>query len=257
VVRPTGLIDPEIIIRPVKGQVDDLINEIRKVTAKKGKILVTTLTKRFSEDLAEYLGNLDIRVRYLHSDINTLERVEIIRDLRLDHFDVLIGINLLREGLDIPEVSLVAILDADKEGFLRSETALVQTVGRAARNVDGYVIMYGDRITGSMQRAIDETDRRRTKQLAYNKEHNITPKTIIKKVEEAAIYQVTKKKKKKYDTLQEKQAAFRLSGESVEEEIIRLSKLMNEAAEKLEFEAAADIRDLIHDLQKGGGAVGG
>ncbi|MBF0275065.1 MAG: excinuclease ABC subunit UvrB [Nitrospinae bacterium] len=249
VVRPTGLVDPEIIIKPVKGQVDDLINEIRNLEKTKGKVLVTTLTKRFSEDLTDYLSNVDIRVKYLHSDISTLERIEIIRELRLDNFDVLIGINLLREGLDIPEVSLVAILDADKEGFLRSETSLIQTVGRAARNVEGRVIMYADQITGSMQRAIEETNRRREKQLQYNKENNITPKTIYKKIEEATTYSI-KKKKKKHLSLQEKQARYNVGAESVEEEIKRLTKMMHVAAEKLEFETAAEIRDMIKEISE-------
>jgi excinuclease ABC subunit B len=246
VIRPTGLLDPPVEIRPVDTQVDDLLDEIRLVTAKGGRVLVTTLTKRMSEDLTEYLHEQGIRVRYMHSDIDTLERIEILRDLRLGAFDVLIGINLLREGLDIPEVSLVAILDADKEGFLRSETSLVQTIGRAARNVEGRVIMYADRITGSMERAIGETNRRREKQHAYNVKHGITPETIKKNIGDAlsGLYEgdtdtarITAKVDKP------------LVGANLAAHLDNLRKEMLKAAENLEFEEAANMRDEIKRLE--------
>jgi excinuclease ABC subunit B len=242
IIRPTGLIDPPIYVRPVENQIDDLINEINKSTQKNQRVLVTTLTKKMAEDLTAYFKSTGIKVRYLHSDIDTLERMEIIRDLRIGEFDVLVGINLLREGLDLPEVSLVAILDADKEGFLRSETSLIQTVGRAARNVDGRVIMYADRITGSMERAIKETNRRREIQDKYNKENNITPKSIVKGVR--AVIEATK--------AAESEAEYKSKGKKIDiaEYIIELEKEMRKAAENLEFEKAAHYRDEIKELKK-------
>ncbi|KAA0916624.1 excinuclease ABC subunit UvrB [Aquicoccus porphyridii] len=246
VIRPTGLIDPQIEIRPVETQVDDLLDEVRRVAQNGYRVLCTTLTKRMAEDLTEYLHEQGIRVRYMHSDIDTIERIEILRDLRLGAFDVLVGINLLREGLDIPECGLVAILDADKEGFLRSETSLIQTTGRAARNAEGRVIMYADRITGSMQRAIDETDRRRAKQIAYNEEHGITPETIRKNVDDvlAGLYQgdvdmsrVTAKVDKP------------LHGANLEKVLNGMRDDMRKAAENLEFEEAARLRDEIKRLE--------
>jgi len=232
VVRPTGLIDPEIEVRPVQGQVDDLIAEIRKVTGRKERVLVTTLTKRMAEDLTEYLRDIGIKVRYMHSDVETLERMEIIRDLRLGTFDVLVGINLLREGLDLPEVSLVCILDADKEGFLRSETSLVQTTGRAARNVNGKVIMYADVITGSMERAIKETERRREKQKLFNEEHGIVPATIQKEIHEVIQHQ----KPLVPEPLLKDEHFKKVPGKSVPEFIENLMKEMKEASSNLEFE---------------------
>jgi excinuclease ABC subunit B len=244
IIRPTGLIDPPIYVRPVENQIDDLINEIRKSTDKAQRVLITTLTKKMAEDLTAYFKSAGIKVRYLHSDVETLERMEIIRDLRMGEFDVLVGINLLREGLDLPEVSLVAILDADKEGFLRSETSLIQTVGRAARNIDGRVIMYADRITGSMERAIKETNRRREIQDNYNKEHNITPKSVIKAVRD--VLEATK--------AAEEDAKYKTKGKdiSVSEYIIELEKEMRIAAENLEFEKAAHYRDEIRELKRYG-----
>ncbi|WP_326906577.1 excinuclease ABC subunit UvrB [Sedimentibacter sp. MB31-C6] len=241
IIRPTGLIDPPIFVRPVENQIDDLLKEIRISTSKNQRVLVTTLTKKMAEDLTFYFKNTGIRVRYLHSDIDTLERLEIIRDLRTGEFDVLVGINLLREGLDLPEVSLVAILDADKEGFLRSETSLIQTVGRAARNVDGRVIMYADKITGSMERAIKETNRRREIQDKYNKDHNITPTTIVKSVR--AVIEATKVAEN-----EEKYTSKRTKILDMEAYIIELEKEMKIAAENLEFEKAAKIRDEIKEL---------
>ena len=246
VIRPTGLLDPRIEVRPVEGQIDDLIGEINQRTARKERVLVTTLTKKMAEDLTTYLQGAGIRVRYMHHDIDTIERMEIIRDLRLGTFDVLVGINLLREGLDLPEVSLVAILDADKEGFLRSETSLIQTIGRAARNADGMVVMYADTITPSMRRAIDETERRREKQDAFNKAHGIVPRTVIKSVRELLEISATaedvasnqRQGRVKAMTRQEKAA-----------EIARLEKAMKEAAKMLEFELAATLRDQIIELR--------
>lgn len=241
VIRPTGLLDPVIEVRPVDGQIDDLFSEIHAVTAKKERVLVTTLTKKMAEDLTDYLENAGVRVRYLHHDVKTIERMELIRDLRLGLYDVLVGINLLREGLDLPEVSLVAILDADKEGFLRSETSLIQTIGRAARNAEGRVVMYADTITASMRRAIDETARRREKQMAFNEAHGIVPKTIQKNVHE--IIEISSESKtpgKKRMNKTERTA-----------EIARLTRQMKEAAKLLEFELAAELRDQIKALEGG------
>lgn len=245
IIRPTGLIDPPIYVRPVENQIDDLINEIKKSTDKNQRVLVTTLTKKMAEDLTAYLKSTGIKVRYLHSDVDTLERMEIIRDLRIGEFDVLVGINLLREGLDLPEVSLVAILDADKEGFLRSETSLIQTVGRAARNIDGRVVMYADTITGSMERAIKETNRRREIQDRYNREHNITPKSVIKGVRD--VIEATK--------AAEEEGKYKIKDKeiSISEYIIELEKEMRLAAENLEFEKAAYYRDQIRELRKNNG----
>lgn len=246
IIRPTGLLDPEISVRPVKGQIDDLIAEIRKETAKKNKVLVTTLTKRMAEDLTDYMREAEIRVKYLHSDIDTMERTEIIRDMRMDVFDVLVGINLLREGLDIPEVSLVVILDADKEGFLRSETALIQTVGRAARNAEGRVIMYADTMTESMERAISETNRRREIQMKYNREHGITPTTIRKAVRD--LISISKKAESRMDELEKDTES--MSKKELELLIRKLSKEMHTAAAELNFERAAELRDRVLELKK-------
>ncbi|WP_068115292.1 excinuclease ABC subunit UvrB [Tropicimonas marinistellae] len=246
VIRPTGLLDPQVEIRPVEMQVDDLLDEVRKVTARGFRTLVTTLTKRMAEDLTEYLHEQGIKVRYMHSDIDTIERIEILRDLRLGAFDVLVGINLLREGLDIPECGLVAILDADKEGFLRSETSLIQTIGRAARNAEGRVIMYADRITGSMERALKETDRRRAKQIAYNEEHGITPETVKKNVEDilAGLYQGDTDMSRVTATVEKP-----LHGANLEAHLDGLRTQMRKAAEDLEFEEAARLRDEIKRLE--------
>ena len=243
IIRPTGLLDPPISVRPVEGQIDDLISEINKEVEKKHKVLVTTLTKRMAEDLTSYMKELDIRVKYLHSDIDTLERIEIVRDLRMDIFDVLVGINLLREGLDIPEVTLIAILDADKEGFLRSETSLVQTIGRAARNSEGRVIMYGDTVTESMRAAISETERRRQIQMDYNEEHGITPTTIRKAVR-AAISITSEDTEASSGTRLEKDVES-MDKKELKEAIARLTKKMNRAAAELNFEEAAELRDEI------------
>jgi excinuclease ABC subunit B len=248
VIRPTGLMDPELDVRPVKGQVDDLLAEIRARAAKGERVLVTTLTKRMAEDLTEYYHDLGVRVRYLHSDIETLERVRILRDLRKGEFDVLVGINLLREGLDLPEVSLVAVLDADKEGFLRSAGSLIQTVGRAARNVAGRAILYADKETDSMKAAMGETERRRTRQREYNREHDITPETIKKSIGEllssvyehdyAEIPQVEEEPEARYRSLTD-----------LEAEIKVLEKQMRDAAKALEFEKAAELRDRLRKLR--------
>jgi excinuclease ABC subunit B len=253
IIRPTGLLDPEISVRPVEGQIDDLIGEVNKETKNHHKVLITTLTKRMAEDLTQYMGELGIRVKYLHSDIDTLERAEIIRDLRLDVFDVLVGINLLREGLDIPEITLVAILDADKEGFLRSETSLIQTIGRAARNSEGHVIMYADKITDSMRVAIDETERRRKLQQAYNEEHGITPKTIQKSVRDLiAISKKVAAEEMEFDKDPES-----MSRRELEKLIGDIQKKMKKAAAELNFEAAAEYRDkmvklknMLRDIEK-------
>lgn len=246
IIRPTGLLDPEVEVRPVEGQIDDLIGEINKETAAGNKVLVTTLTKRMAEDLTDYMREVGIRVRYLHSDIDTLERTEIIRDMRLDVFDVLVGINLLREGLDIPEISLVAILDADKEGFLRSEVSLIQTIGRAARNAQGHVIMYADVITDSMRGAMEETMRRRELQQAYNEEHGITPQTIKKAVRDLiSISKAVAKEEKELEKDPES-----MSREELEKLIGEVHKQMKKAAAELNFEAAATLRDRMISLKK-------
>ncbi len=245
IIRPTGLLDPEVDVRPVEGQIDDLIGEVNKEIAKKHKVLITTLTKRMAEDLTDYMREVGIRVKYLHSDIDTLERAEIIRDLRLDIFDVLVGINLLREGLDIPEITLVAILDADKEGFLRSETSLIQTIGRAARNSEGHVIMYADTMTDSMRVALEETNRRRSIQEAYNKEHGITPKTIEKSVRD--LIAVSRKvAKEEYEFKKEPES---MSHKELEKLIADVQKKMQQAAADLNFEAAAELRDKMISLK--------
>ena len=245
IIRPTGLLDPKVEVRPVEGQIDDLISEVNKETAKKNKVLITTLTKRMAEDLTDYMRELGIRVKYLHSDIDTLERAEIIRDLRLDVFDVLVGINLLREGLDIPEITLVAILDADKEGFLRSETSLIQTIGRAARNSEGHVIMYADKITDSMRNAIDETERRRRIQQEYNEEHNITPTTIQKSVRDL----ISVSKKVAQEELNFKKDPESMNKEELTKLIADIQKKMQRAAADLNFEAAAEYRDQMLQLK--------
>ena len=246
IIRPTGLLDPEVDVRPVEGQIDDLISEVKKETAKHNKVLITTLTKRMAEDLTDYMKEVGIRVKYLHSDIDTLERAQIIRDMRLDVFDVLVGINLLREGLDIPEISLVAILDADKEGFLRSETSLVQTIGRAARNAEGHVIMYADTITDSMRAALDETNRRRRIQMKYNEEHGITPQTIKKAVRDLiSISKEIAKEEVRFEKDPES-----MNRKELEKLIADVQKKMQKAAADLNFEAAAELRDKMIELKK-------
>jgi excinuclease ABC subunit B len=257
IIRPTGLIDPEVSVRPIQGQVDDLLAEIRERVALHERVLVTTLTKRMAEDLTDYLAEMGVKVRYLHSDIDALERVEILRGLRLADFDVLVGINLLREGLDLPEVSLVAILDADKEGFLRSERSLIQTSGRAARNLNGRVILYADVMTDSMRRALSETDRRRAKQVAYNLEHDITPRSVEKSVDEVlratsvadAIGEAAENDLRRLMTA--------VDAGSPEELLARLEAEMLQAARELEFERAASLRDRIDDVRASLAAAGG
>ena len=246
IIRPTGLLDPEISVRPIEGQIDDLITEIDKEVEKKNKVLVTTLTKRMAEDLTDYMRDVGIRVKYLHSDIDTLERTEIIRDMRLDVFDVLVGINLLREGLDIPEISLVAILDADKEGFLRSETSLIQTIGRAARNSEGHVIMYADNITESMDKAITETNRRRKLQQEYNKEHGITPTTIKKAVRE--LISISKEVDRKINDIEKDPES--MDSKELKKLIDKVEKRMQKAAAELDFETAIEMREILAELKK-------
>ena len=246
IIRPTGLLDPEVEVRPVEGQIDDLITEINKEVAKKNKVLVTTLTKRMAEDLTDYMRDVGIRVKYLHSDIDTLERTQIIRDMRLDVFDVLVGINLLREGLDIPEIALVAILDADKEGFLRSETSLIQTIGRAARNAEGHVIMYADNITDSMNKALTETNRRREIQQKYNNEHGITPTTIKKAVRD--LISISKEVDRKISDVEKDPES--MDYKELKKLIEKVKKKMERAAAELDFETAIEMRDKLAELRK-------
>ena len=254
VIRPTGLVDPKVTVKPTKGQIDDLIDEVRTRISKQERVLVTTLTKRMAEDLTDYLLEQGIKVRYLHSDIDTLQRVELLRQLRLGEFDVLVGINLLREGLDLPEVSLVAILDADKEGFLRSTTSLIQTIGRAARNVSGEVIMYADKITDSMQEAIEETERRREKQIAYNREHGIDPQPLRKKIADILdqVYEDGGDEEANSDpsAMVEKRDISSMATDEVQALIDDLSAQMGAAARELKFELAGRLRDEIADLKK-------
>ena len=263
IIRPTGLVDPEVEVRPIQGQIDDLVDEIRKRAAQNERTLVTTLTKKMAEDLTEYLANLDIRVKYLHSDVDTLERIEILRDLRLGRFDVLVGINLLREGLDLPEVSLVAILDADKEGFLRSNTSLIQTIGRAARNVSGKVILYADKITKSMQAAMEETARRRAIQIAYNKEHHIVPQTINKAVKDILGMVSSGSRTNEEDPNLKGQTAelndsffaspeerSRMDIEQLRTLIDKVEEAMLKAASEMQFETAAALRDQMYSLKR-------
>jgi excinuclease ABC subunit B len=246
VIRPTGLLDPEVDLRPVRGQIDDLLEEVRVRVERKERVLVTTLTKKMAEDLSDYYSEIGIRVRYLHSEIETLERIKILRDLRKGEFDVLVGINLLREGLDLPEVSLVAILDADKEGFLRSESSLIQTIGRAARNSNGKAILYADRVTDSMRRAMDETSRRRQKQMKFNAEHGITPQSIIKPIEATL---VTAYEADYFKVPTNLEAFDEYSPEKLKETMAQLEFEMREAARKFEFEKAADLRDKLKYLR--------
>jgi excinuclease ABC subunit B len=251
IVRPTGLVDPEVVVRPTRGQIDDLLHEIRSRAAAQQRVLVTTLTKKMAEDLTDYLLEMGVRARYLHSEIDTLERVAILRDLRLGEFDVLVGINLLREGLDLPEVSLVAILDADKEGFLRSETSLIQIIGRAARNVDGQVIMYADAVTDSMQRAINETNRRRHLQQIYNQERGIDPQTVRKRVSDILELVSTEaptgdRRRREVQTRE----PLNLDSDDLIRLIMSLEEEMHEAAKELRFEYAARLRDEVGDLKR-------
>jgi excinuclease ABC subunit B len=250
VVRPTGLVDPQVIVKPARSQVDDLMGEITDRIKKDERVLVTTLTKRMAEQLTEYLSDHGIKVRYLHSDIDTVERVEILRDLRLGTFDVLVGINLLREGLDLPEVSLVAVLDADKEGFLRSERSLIQTIGRAARNLNGVAILYADQVTDSMKRAIDETERRRAKQIAFNEANGITPKGVQKKIKEMIDGVYSPAAQKQMEQAEETAKIEGMSEKQISKEIKRLEKLMVDHAKNLEFEKAAQVRDQLHVLKQ-------
>jgi excinuclease ABC subunit B len=254
VVRPTGLVDPQVEVRPVRAQVDDVLSEIRERVERDERVLITTLTKRMAEDLTEYLAEHSVRVRYLHSDIDTVERTEIIRDLRLGEFDVLVGINLLREGLDMPEVSLVAILDADKEGFLRSEGSLIQTIGRAARNLHGKAILYADRITGSMQRALDETERRRAKQQAFNAEHGISPQTIRKQVADImeGARAVPGRGRGRRRVAEDHPEWDGLSEDELLRKANRLEQQMYRHARDLEFEEAAKLRDEIERIRRVG-----
>ena len=248
IIRPTGLLDPEIIVKPIEGQIDDLVSEINKETAKKSKVLVTTLTKRMAEDLTDYLKEVGIRVKYLHADIDTLERQKIIRDMRLDGFDVLVGINLLREGLDIPEISLVAILDADKEGFLRTETSLIQTIGRAARNAEGRVIMYADSVTDSMQKAISETERRRKIQKEYNEAHGITPQSIKKAVRD--LISISRAAEPGSSGVKLDVDYESMSIKELEKVKSQIEKNMRKAAAELNFEEAAELRDKMIEVNK-------
>jgi len=254
IIRPTGLVDPEVDVRPVRSQVDDLLAEIRARVARSERVLVTTLTKRMAEDLTDYLQQAGVRVRYLHSDIDAIERMEILRGLRLGDFDVLVGINLLREGLDLPEVSLVAILDADQEGFLRSDRSLVQTIGRAARNINGRAILYADRITGSMRRALDEMDRRRRIQLEYNQAHGITPRSIVKSMEQVRLstYVADARTEKPLTKAELKREADLQDPAKRGQAIAALERRMKEAAASLEFEVAAMLRDQLIELKAAG-----
>jgi excinuclease ABC subunit B len=249
IIRPTGLTDPQIVIKPARGSVDDLFGEIRARVEKKQRVLVTTLTKRSAEDLTEYYQKMGLKVQYLHSDIDAIERVEIIRQLRLGSFDILVGINLLREGLDIPECSLVAILDADKEGFLRSQTSLIQTIGRAARHIDGTVLLYADRITPSIEFALKETDRRRAIQEAYNKEHGITPATVVKNIQNP-LYQAEQRDYFEVKIAEKGSKYQALDDKALPKEIDRIEKSMRKAAKDLDFEKAAELRDRLTELKK-------